>query len=37
LTRDRHGRIILSTLRLVENLGVDPVADRILYNLISLE
>ena len=28
------GRYILSTLRLIENLGSDPVADRILYNLV---
>jgi beta-galactosidase len=29
------GHVILSTLRLLENLGKDPVADRILYNMIS--
>ncbi len=29
------GRCILSQLRLVENLGKDPVADKILYNLIE--
>ena len=29
-----RGRCILSQLRLVENLGKDPVADNILYNLI---
>ena len=29
------GRLILSQLRLVENLGKDPVADRILYNIIE--
>ena len=28
------GRYILNTLRLVENLDVDPVADKIFYNLI---
>jgi hypothetical protein len=28
------GRIIISQLRLLENFGKDPVADRILYNLI---
>ena len=30
-----RGRCILSQLRLVENLGTDPVADKILYNLID--
>jgi len=30
-----RGRCILSQLRLVENLGTDPVADKILYNLIE--
>ena len=29
-----EGRAILSQLRIVENLGRDPVADRILQNLI---
>lgn len=29
------GRCVLSQLRIVENLGRDPVADRILYNLIE--
>jgi hypothetical protein len=29
------GRYVLSTLRLVENLGSDPVADKILFNLIE--
>jgi hypothetical protein len=29
------GRVIVSQLRLVENLGKDPVADRILRNMIS--
>jgi hypothetical protein len=29
------GHCILSQLRLVENLGKDPVADKILYNLIE--
>ncbi|MFH1716817.1 MAG: sugar-binding domain-containing protein [Planctomycetota bacterium] len=29
------GRCILSQLRLVDNLGKDPVADKILYNLIE--
>ena len=28
------GRIVLSTLRLMENLGKDPVADKILFNLV---
>jgi len=28
------GRIILSMLRLLENLGTDPVADRIFYNMV---
>ena len=30
-----EGRCIVSQLRLVENLGSDPVADKILYNLID--
>ena len=30
-----HGRCILSQLRLLENLGRDPAADKILYNLIE--
>jgi beta-galactosidase len=36
VTRIPHGkgRILISQLRLVENLGKDPVADKILYNLI---
>ncbi|MFZ5829353.1 MAG: hypothetical protein ACOY3P_04665, partial [Planctomycetota bacterium] len=29
-----EGRLILSQLRLIENLGKDPVADKILFNLI---
>ena len=29
------GRCIVSQLRLVENLGKDPVADKILYNLVD--
>ncbi len=30
-----NGRIVVSQLRIVENLGKDPVADKILYNLID--
>ena len=30
-----RGRYVLSVLRIVENLGKDPVADRILFNLIE--
>ena len=30
-----EGRYVLNTLRLIENLGTDPVADRILFNLIG--
>ncbi len=30
-----NGRAIVSQLRIVENLGKDPVADKILYNLIK--
>jgi beta-galactosidase len=30
-----NGRYILSTLRIIENLGKDPVADKILFNLIE--
>ena len=30
-----QGRIVVSQLRIVENLGKDPVADKILYNLIE--
>jgi beta-galactosidase len=29
------GRYVLNTLRLLENLGTDPVADKILFNLIE--
>ena len=29
------GRSVVSQLRIVENLGRDPVADKILYNLIT--
>jgi len=29
-----QGRCLISQLRIVENLGKDPVADRLLYNLI---
>ena len=29
------GKVVISTLRLTENLGTDPVADKILYNLIK--
>jgi len=29
------GRCIVSQLRLVENLGKDPIADKILFNLIE--
>ncbi len=35
VVRKGAGRVIVSQLRLVENLGKDPVADRILANLIS--
>ena len=30
-----QGRYILSSMRIVENLGTDPVADKILFNLIE--
>ena len=30
-----HGQIILNTFKLLENLGVNPVADRILLNIIE--
>ena len=30
-----QGRYVLSGLRVVENLGSDPVADKILFNLID--
>jgi hypothetical protein len=29
------GRSVVSQLRIIENLGKDPVADKILYNLIQ--
>ncbi len=29
------GKMILSRLRIVDNLGADPIADRILFNLIK--
>lgn len=31
----KKGRYVLSALRIVENLGADPVADKILFNLID--
>jgi hypothetical protein len=34
VVRHGDGRMILSMLKIVENLGTDPVADRILMNLI---
>jgi hypothetical protein len=34
VVRQGEGRLVLSALRLVDNLGEDPVADRILFNLI---
>ena len=30
-----RGRYVLSSMRIVENLGKDPVADKILFNLIE--
>jgi hypothetical protein len=30
-----RGRCVLSSLRIVENLGIDPVADKILFNMID--
>ena len=35
IVRLGHGRCIVSQLRLVDNLGSDPVADKILNNLIQ--
>jgi hypothetical protein len=29
-----NGRYVLNTLRLLDNLGKEPVADKILFNLI---
>ena len=37
LYRRGEGRVVLSTLRLLENLGKHPPADRIVLNLIALE
>ncbi len=34
VVRRGHGRYVLSTLRLLENLGADPVADRLVLNMI---
>jgi hypothetical protein len=31
-----QGRYVLSGLRVLENLGSDPVADKILFNLFNL-
>lgn len=30
-----RGKIILSMLQLIENLGKDPVADKIFYNMVT--
>jgi len=30
-----HGKLILNTLRIRENLGVDPVAERLLRNMLN--
>ncbi|VGO11991.1 Beta-galactosidase [Pontiella desulfatans] len=35
IVKHGDGRYVLSTLRLIENLGSDPVADKILFNLIN--
>jgi hypothetical protein len=35
VVRHGQGRYVLSALRIVENLGKDPVADKILFNLIK--
>ena len=29
-----RGRMLLSTLRIAENLGKDPVADKLFYNIL---
>jgi beta-galactosidase len=29
------GKMLLSTLKLIENLGKDPVADKVLFNMIQ--
>ncbi|TWT84064.1 Beta-glucuronidase [Planctomycetes bacterium CA13] len=36
LVTEGDGKILYSTLRILENLGKDPVADKLLYNMISL-
>ena len=35
VVRHGKGRYVLSALRIVENLGADPVADKILFNLLE--
>ena len=32
-----NGKMLYSTLKITENLGKDPVADKLLYNMISLK
>ena len=31
------GKMLYSTLKITENLGKDPVADKLLYNMIRLD
>lgn len=35
LTPHGRGQILLSTFKIIENLGIDPVADRLLFNMIQ--
>ncbi len=36
LVEKGNGKMLYSTLKIIENLGKDPVADKLLYNMISL-
>jgi hypothetical protein len=36
LTPMGKGMMLLSTLKLIENLGHDPVADKVLFNMIQI-
>jgi hypothetical protein len=36
LVAEGEGEILYSTLKIIENLGRDPVADKLLYNMIKL-
>jgi len=37
LVEKGKGKMLYSTLKIIENLGKDPVADILLYNMISID